>query len=265
MQLFYREKGNSSYPPLILLHGLWGASDNWLGVANQLATHFHVLLPDFRNHGHSPHDDVHDYSALSEDITDFIGSLNLPTPPFIAGHSMGGKALMLLLLKRPEIVQKAAIIDICPRNYEVNNFHQELFGKLARFSLRHYTSRQELHVRLREEFSSEELCQIALKNIQKTSSGFEWRINLKAICNNLFQLMSWPPTGNTTYSKPILFIKGEYSDYISPHDLPAIYTLFPAAELYTLPSDHQIHIRQPQLLARTLDHFFSDSIPSDTF
>ena len=80
MQLFYREKGNSSYPPLILLHGLWGASDNWLGVANQLATHFHVLLPDFRNHGHSPHDDVHDYSALSEDITDFIGSLNLPTP-----------------------------------------------------------------------------------------------------------------------------------------------------------------------------------------
>lgn len=265
MQLFYREKGNSSYPPLILLHGLWGASDNWLGVANQLATHFHVLLPDFRNHGHSPHDDVHDYSALSEDITDFIGSLNLPTPPFIAGHSMGGKALMLLLLKRPEIVQKAAIIDICPRNYEVNNFHQELFGKLARFSLRHYTSRQELHVRLREEFSSEELYQIALKNIQKTSSGFEWRINLKAICNNLFQLMSWPPTGNTTYSKPILFIKGEYSDYISPNDLPAIYTLFPAAELYTLPSDHQIHIRQPQLLARTLDHFFSDSIPSDTF
>ena len=51
MQLFYREKGIDTHPPLIILHGLWGASDNWLPVADLLSHRFHVILPDLRNHG----------------------------------------------------------------------------------------------------------------------------------------------------------------------------------------------------------------------
>ena len=43
MQLFYREKGIDTHPPLIILHGLWGASDNWLPVAD-LLSHLPVIV-----------------------------------------------------------------------------------------------------------------------------------------------------------------------------------------------------------------------------
>ena len=112
MQLFYREKGIDTHPPLIILHGLWGASDNWLPVADLLSHRFHVILPDLRNHGCSPHSSLFDYTILSQDTEELIGRLNLPQRPFLAGHSLGGKTLMHLVLKRPEIVEKAAIIDI---------------------------------------------------------------------------------------------------------------------------------------------------------
>lgn len=107
MQLFYREKGIDTHPPLIILHGLWGASDNWLPVADLLSHRFHVILPDLRNHGCSPHSSLFDYTILSQDTEELIGRLNLPQRPFLAGHSLGGKTLMHLVLKRPEIVEKS--------------------------------------------------------------------------------------------------------------------------------------------------------------
>lgn len=87
MQLFYREKGTATHPPLIILHGLWGASDNWLPVAGLLSRRFHVILPDLRNHGSSPHSSLFDYTILSRDTEEFIGQLNLSRKPFLAGHS----------------------------------------------------------------------------------------------------------------------------------------------------------------------------------
>ncbi|NUN82681.1 alpha/beta fold hydrolase [Odoribacter splanchnicus] len=93
MQLFYREKGIDTHPPLIILHGLWGASDNWLPVADLLSHRFHVILPDLRNHGCSPHSSLFDYTILSQDTEELIGRLNLPQRPFLAGHSLGGKTI----------------------------------------------------------------------------------------------------------------------------------------------------------------------------
>ena len=132
MQLFYREKGIDTHPPLIILHGLWGASDNWLPVADLLSHRFHVILPDLRNHGCSPHSSLFDYTILSQDTEELIGRLNLPQRPFLAGHSLGGKTLMHLVLKRPEIVEKAAIIDICPQAYTLDRQTMHRSEKLLR-------------------------------------------------------------------------------------------------------------------------------------
>ena len=66
MKLYYREFGSG--PPLIILHGLYGSSDNWVTIAKKLADSFTVYLPDQRNHGQSPHSPVHDYNAMSDDL-----------------------------------------------------------------------------------------------------------------------------------------------------------------------------------------------------
>ena len=147
MQLFYREKGINTHPPLIILHGLWGASDNWLPVADLLSHRFHVILPDLRNHGCSPHSSLFDYTILSQDTEELIGRLNLPQRPFLAGHSLGGKTLMHLVLKRPEIVEKAAIIDICPQAYTLDRqtMHRSLSEYILTTPLQNFHRRQEIH------------------------------------------------------------------------------------------------------------------------
>ena len=53
MKLFYREFGVGQ--PAIILHGLFGQSDNWVTVGRRIADQFHVFIPDLRNHGQSPH------------------------------------------------------------------------------------------------------------------------------------------------------------------------------------------------------------------
>ncbi len=70
MKLFFRKYGEG--PPLIIIHGLYGSSDNWVGIGRKLAKNFEVFLIDQRNHGRSPHSDDHTYQLLREDLREFM-------------------------------------------------------------------------------------------------------------------------------------------------------------------------------------------------
>ena len=52
MKLNYKELGDGGQP-LIILHGLFGSSDNWMTIGRKLSEKFHVYLVDQRNHGDS--------------------------------------------------------------------------------------------------------------------------------------------------------------------------------------------------------------------
>ena len=264
MQLFYRTKGNNTLPPLIILHGLWGASDNWLQVAEFLCDRFHVILPDLRNHGRSPHSDMLDYESMRQDIADFIKELQLPQKPFVAGHSMGGKILMTLLLKEPELVRKAAILDIAPVNYlrQTDSMHQMLTDFMLHFPLSNYSNRETIHARIRKTFSSEMLCQILFKNIRKGTNGFEWKVNIQAIAENKSTLLSWPTSfDRINDTPPLLFIRGEKSTYVTNKELEAIFHFFPKAQIETITeSGHFLHTDQPHSLAQTLLRFFTPTV-----
>ena len=91
MELYYRKFGEG--PPLIIAHGLYGSSDNWIRIGKSLADHFEVFLVDQRNHGRSPHSQTHDYPSLRDDLARFMDSQHLNKAIFM-GHSMGGKAVM---------------------------------------------------------------------------------------------------------------------------------------------------------------------------
>lgn len=177
VELFYREKGRRENPPLILLHGLWGASDNWLPVAETLSGRFRVILPDLRNHGQSPRHPEHTYAIAGEDVEALIHRLALSSPPFMAGHSMGGKCLMYLLLKTPGIARKAAVIDISPKTYDTpgEGLHRKLLDFFSRFTFIPGEKRTALHQRIRREIGDEQTCQIVFKNLQRDTSGFHWQ------------------------------------------------------------------------------------------
>lgn len=260
MPLFYREKGINTHPPLIILHGLWGASDNWLPVADLLSHRFHVILPDLRNHGCSPHSSLFDYNILSRDMEELIEQLNLSRKPFMAGHSLGGKTLMYLALKQPEIIEKAAIIDICPQTYTLDRhtMHRDLSKYILNTPLQNFHRRQDIHQMIREYFSTEEEVQILLKNIRKTSQGYEWKVNAKAILENLPSLLEWnTPEICSLYQAEILFIKAEYSDYLPEKITEDTRRYFPKARQKMIQeTTHQIHADQPFRLANALSDYF---------
>src|SRR5512138_128346 len=99
MELFYRKYGTG--PPLFILHGLFGSSDNWVTIARKLSGYFTVYLPDQRNHGQSPHSDIHNYDSMSRDLFELTEKLEI-NKLFLAGHSMGGKVAVNFALKWPE-------------------------------------------------------------------------------------------------------------------------------------------------------------------
>lgn len=260
MKLFCRTIG-SGYP-VIILHGLWGASDNWLPIARLLSNEYQIILPDLRNHGHSPHHPEHDYNVLAKDIKDIIEQSDLPVRPHLIGHSMGGKALMAFLLSYPSLSARNIVIDIAPLSYTPSPLQKKPFHFVHTFPLQKYADRQELNSALSSVFPEENIRQLLLKNICKEKKHFEWKINADALYTHQADIYDWPDTLQSRRSLlPLLFIKGEHSGYIP--DEACIKKTFPAARLSVIPeTGHWIHAEQPEKLAETIRMFLKMSIPN---
>ena len=102
-----------SGPPLVVLHGLFGSSGNWRGIARELAATHTVHSVDLRNHGASPWADSMDYVEMADDVLQLIDELGLERPT-VMGHSMGGKTAMALALRQPAAVGRLVVVDIAP-------------------------------------------------------------------------------------------------------------------------------------------------------
>ncbi|MDL2231272.1 alpha/beta fold hydrolase [Porphyromonadaceae bacterium OttesenSCG-928-L07] len=258
MKLFYREKGAGT--PLLILHGLWGASDNWLPIAGLLADSFRVILPDLRNHGQSPHSDEMNYDLMSDDIIELIQDMNLPVVPHIVGHSMGGKVTMALLMKQPELIKKAVIADIAPISYSSSDGgrHSYIIDFMSSFDLSAHSTRESLTEAIKQNFRSERAQQLFLKNIRKTESGFQWKINYPVLAANFDTISGCPKNlPHAKYTKEILFIKGEKSDLIP--DLTTLQQDFPAARLTEIADcGHWMHSEQPEKVAETIRTFLQN-------
>ena len=99
--------------PLVVLHGLFGAKENWRSQGLAWANDRRVVMMDLRNHGLSKHDKHMDYALMSEDVISTMDQLGLNKVD-ILGHSMGGKVAMYLSLVWPHLVNQLIVVDIPP-------------------------------------------------------------------------------------------------------------------------------------------------------
>lgn len=267
IDMFYREFGQSDNK-LVILHGLYGSSDNWVSMARQLESDFHVIIPDQRNHGRSPHTATHTYEGMVEDLHRLFTTLNLSNVNLL-GHSMGGKTAMLFALKYPKLVKKLIIADISPRNYseqtnygEITNNHKYIIEALQSLKLAEAHSRQDLDNQLEAYIKAPVLRQFLLKNIDRDNQqGFYWRLNLPVIAASLEEVMdgfSHLPD-NISADIETVFIKGENSPYIQEEDLLAARKRFKGAQVVSIPdAGHWLHAEQPELFYKTLHYFLEE-------
>jgi esterase len=244
MKLFYRHSGHGQ--PLIILHGLFGSSDNWFSLAKIFAEQFSVYLIDQRNHGQSPHSDEFNYQLLAEDLYLFIQEHHLHKPHII-GHSMGGKTAMNFAVKYPEHLGKMIIVDIAPKLYPVH--HDHILDGLHTIDITKLTSRNEADQILSKQVTEPDVRQFLLKNLYRTSEGrFQWRVNLSAIDNHIEEIGAGMQYMGT-FSGPALFINGARSNYFKPGDETLIHSIFPNAEISNLDTGHWVQAEKPKEFA----------------
>lgn len=75
MQLNFKKLGTGK--PLIILHGLFGSSDNWFSISKELKDNFTLYLIDQRNHGDSPQSDEWNYDVMVEDLNELMDAEGL--------------------------------------------------------------------------------------------------------------------------------------------------------------------------------------------
>ena len=267
MKLFYRKYGNG--PPLIILHGLYGSSDNWVIIAKRLRDSFTVYLPDQRNHGQSPHDDIHDYDSMRDDLFELTGDLKL-NKFFLAGHSMGGKTAISFTLKWPEMINGLLIADISPfidENtwHSAYNKHFTILKAMLSIDLSKISARGEAESILLDKIPSEKERGFVLKNLQRTTgNNFTWKINVLSLLRNLEKIMEGIDRRASVNQQitgfPIIFLKGEDSDYLPSADFRDIQKVFPATEFITVANaGHWIHSDRPDEVVNNLQKLSGDS------
>ncbi len=255
MNLFFRKSGSGQ--PLIILHGLFGISDNWATLAKQLSDHFTVYAVDLRNHGQSPHSDQWKYWIMSEDVLELIETEKLKDV-ILLGHSMGGKVAMYLTLDSPQLISKLIVCDIAPKKYPVSN--QDVVDALLKVHPEKRASRKEAEDILAKDLKDNGTVQFLLKNLywNELADGtkkLDWRFNLPVISKNLAAVSEATdePAGSDIQT---LFIRGEKSNYITKEDEAEINRVFPRAMIKTIPGGgHWVHADKPEDLFNAVMQF----------
>jgi len=260
MKIFFRRYGEG--PPFVILHGLYGSSDNWVSIAKKISGRFTVFLPDLRNHGNSPHSDIHDYESMSSDLLEFAADQGLKSF-FLAGHSMGGKTAVRFALKNPETINGLIVGDISPFRTKTGNDgsfeqHLEILKILTETDISKARSRAEIEDQFEGTIISGRTMGLILKNIKRNDDGsFSWKINNKALLVNIERILDSviypsehfdPVTGF-----PVIFLSGENSDYLPSSDYQNILKFFPAAEFRIIKNaGHWLHVDNPEEVTEVL-------------
>jgi haloacetate dehalogenase len=117
--IFLRTGGRRGAPALLLLHGFPQTHVMWHRVAQQLADHFFLVLPDLRGYGDSSHapglPDHSNYSkrAMAADMAEVMTALGCEKF-FLCGHDRGARVSHRLAVDHPSRVLRLCLIDIAP-------------------------------------------------------------------------------------------------------------------------------------------------------
>lgn len=237
--------------PLLLLHGLFGSGDNWGSIVKLLAPHIPVISVDLRNHGRSPHHDIHTYLAMAEDVLALCDHLQLPQIHLL-GHSMGGKVAMQFASQYPQRLRSLIVADMAMRAYP--DQHSALIDAMLAVDLSQAQTRRDVDLALTHAIPAQAVRQFLLTNLHKVNDHLHWRLNLQALRANYRHLQSAIEC-ERVFTRPALFVYGEHSDYVTPADRIQLTQHFSRAHWRSLPAGHWLHAEQPQLFAQAVLDF----------
>lgn len=232
--------------PLLIAHGLFGSARNWGVIAKRLSEERRVITVDMRNHAGSAWRDSHSYGDMAGDLAEVLSG-----PTDILGHSMGGKAAMVLALQKPTLVNRLIVADIAPVTY--THSQNGPIAAMRNVDLARITSRSDAKEQLGE--LEPGVADFLLQSLDMKER--KWRLNLDVLSAEMDKIIGFPPlTG--VFDGPTLFLSGGTSDYVQPDARPLIKTHFPAAKFAKIPgAGHWLHAEKPREFTAAVSTFLS--------
>lgn len=241
--LHFSTFGNPQAPAIAVMHGLFGMSDNLKSLATMLSEHYFVVTPDLTNHGKSFHQMMVDYPIMADHVIALIEYLSIKKLSLF-GHSMGGKVAMQVAEKIPESVERLIIADIAPVTYEAR--HLEILDQMFVVANTAIKQRKEADDLLARKIPEAPLRQFFMKNMKRNDEGlWVWRFGLEEVAAS-YEAICAAPSLTKAYEGPVLFIRGELSDYVLPSMKDTILHFYPHVQLRTLQgAGHWLHAEKP--------------------
>ncbi|WP_243060867.1 alpha/beta fold hydrolase [Nocardioides sp. SR21] len=249
-----------SGPLVVFCHGLFGQGKNWTTIAKSVAEDHRVLLVDMPHHGKSEWPDHFDYVDVADRVAELFSA---DDPVALVGHSMGGKAAMVLALRHPELVERLCVVDVAPVDYESRSEFAGYIEAMLALDLSALESRGDADAALEPAVPSRTVRSFLLQNLRRTDDGWSWQPNLEVLGRDLASLGGWPEdalAGTAPYDGSTLWIAGEKSAYVQDEHAEAMSRWFPKVRRITIKgAGHWVHSEEPQIFTEVLRRFLGRS------
>lgn len=227
-------------PPLVIVHGLYGSARNWGVIAKRLSDRGQVVAVDQRNHGDSLHSDSHGYEDMAADIAEVCESLGRPVD--LLGHSMGGKAAMVMAVTRPDLVRRLVVADIAPVEYAHDQ--TRYIHAMKAVDLSQVTRRSDAVEQLKDSVPDPALQSFFTQSLDVPNK--RWKLNLDVLEAEMDKIVGFPDLSGQ-FDGPTLFLSGAESDYVRTEHRDRIRALFPHARFAKLTdAGHWLHAEKPR-------------------
>lgn len=252
MNLNVIEAGSGA--PLVIMHGLLGSARNWGGIATKLGETHHVMAVDMPNHGASPWSEVMDYPFMARQLAEFIKT-RCGGSAVVVGHSMGGKAAMMLALSYPRMVERLVVVDIAPVRY-THTFAPYIKAMRAA-PIATALRRGDVELAMHGVIDDPRVRAFLMQNLEGQPGSYRWRPNLAVLGAAMDDILAFPHVADgTCYDGPALFLHGAQSDYVLPAHEDVIAALFPQARVQAVEgAGHWVHADKPAEFTQAVADF----------
>ena len=241
----------SNKTPLLIVHGLYGSARNWGVISKRLSDEREVFAIDQRNHGDSRWCETQSYFDMAGDLQEFLKHFGSMA---VLGHSMGGKAAMVLSILESKLVEKLIIADIAPVSYSHDN--TQYIKAMKKVQLDRLATRSDAIIQLAESVQEPELRSFFAQSIDLNNK--RWKLNLDVLEREMEKIISFPQLPGQ-YEKDSLFLSGALSNYLQITHRPTIKKLFPRAKFAKIPNaGHWLHAEKPREFEAAVRTFLSD-------
>jgi lipase len=211
VRLHTHEWGDGGAPLLVCLHGVQAHGMRFRRLAEErLADRYHVVAPDLRGHGRSGWDEPW---TLDTHIADLLETFE--RPGMWVGHSFGGRLVAELIARRPDLVERAVLLDpalVAPPDYSEMLAQQELaadpsFASVAEAVEQSFAGLLRRPTELLEEEVREHL-------VRGDDGRFRFRYSREAVAAGYLEIGAPPPTWELA-EVPTLIVAGAASKMVS--------------------------------------------------